>query len=257
MAENVAGIIPVRFASTRLPGKPLLKIGSKPMIQWVYEQAARADSLSELFVAADDERIVKAVESFGGRVIQTSGEFASGTDRVAWAARHTDAAIIINIQGDEPFVDPADIDTLAALFRGPGSPEMATLAGVITDESTLLSRSTVKVVLDREGNALYFSRSPIPCYRDLETYDEWLTAGTVLQHIGMYGYRREFLHTFSTTPATPLEQAEHLEQLRALEIGAKIRVAVTATVPFGVDTPEDIEQARSIAAERKMSSPIQ
>lgn len=255
MSEKVAGIIPARFASTRLPGKPLLRIGSKPMIQWVYEHAAQATSLSELFVAADDERIVQAVEAFGGRAILTSGEFESGTDRVAWAAERTGAGIIINIQGDEPFLDPADIDMLAALLRDPLCPQMGTLAARIGDVSVLTSRATAKVVVDRDGNALYFSRSPIPCFRDLEKYEEWLTTGNVLQHIGMYGYRTSFLRTFSRTPATPLEQAEKLEQLRALEIGGKIRVAITATVPFGVDTPEDLERARRIAAEKETPSP--
>lgn len=242
------GIIPARYSSTRLPGKPLLEISGRPMIQHVYERARQARTLCEVIVATDDARIVEAVRGFGGKAVLTSTEHPSGTDRLAEVARDLDADVIVNIQGDEPLVEPAEIDMLVAPFRRQRSLMMATLATPIQEESDWLDPSVVKVVVSQSGNALYFSRQPLPYQREGFPVER-------LKHIGMYAYRREFLLKFTDLPRTPLEQAESLEQLRALEFGFPIRVLKTDQDAISVDTPADLQRVRKLVAGRWVREP--
>jgi 3-deoxy-manno-octulosonate cytidylyltransferase (CMP-KDO synthetase) len=234
------GIIPARWEATRLPGKPLAPIAGRPMIQHVYEQARRAAALAEVLVATDDERIFAAVRSFGGEAVMTSPEHRSGTDRVAEAAASRAADVVVNIQGDEPLIEPAAIDSLVAPFGADPELEMTTLATPIRMTDEIEDPSAVKVVVDRRGFALYFSRCPIPYHRDGQ--------GAVgrLKHLGLYGYRAEFLQIYPSMPQTPLEQTEKLEQLRALENGWRIFVVLTEHDAIGVDTPEDLARVRAM-----------
>ena len=238
---KTAIIIPARYASRRLPGKPLLRQTGKYLVQHVYERACQATCASTVVVAVDDPRIVAAVDSFGGRVIMTRRDHPSGTDRVAEAARSLDADIIINLQGDEPLVDPDAIDQLAALLQRDTSADMATLAVPIRSLEQFLDPNCVKVVLGTEGRALYFSRAPIPFVRDGEPN---LTARPprFLQHLGLYAYRREFLFRYAALSPEPLEQIEKLEQLRVLALGKTIAVGITEHAAIGVDTYADYEQ---------------
>jgi 3-deoxy-manno-octulosonate cytidylyltransferase (CMP-KDO synthetase) len=239
------GMIPARYAASRLPGKPLLPIAGKPMIQHVYERARGARTLSVLLVATDDERIAAAVRAFGGKAVLTSPEHRSGTDRLAEAARDLAADVIVNIQGDEPLVTPETIDALVTPFAERPELAMATIATPILRQEDAAATSVVKVVVDREGYALYFSRLPIPFYRD----EASPAAGgdpRHWRHMGMYAYRKEVLMRFASLPPTPLEQAESLEQLRALEHGVRILVVPTAHDVVGVDTPEDLERVRRL-----------
>ncbi len=231
--EAVA-IIPARFGSTRLPGKPLLSETGKPLIQHVYEQVAQAGGLSEVIVATDDERIVAAVEAFGGKAALTSADHTCGTERVAEVAAGLQADLILNVQGDEPEVCPEDLTALLELLAGEGRAPMATLAYPCDDPDQYRDPNVVKVVMDAEGYALYFSRSALPVYRDGEPQHPHF-----FKHLGIYAFRREFLLAFTQLPRTPLEQAEKLEQLRALEHGHRIRVALASGDSLGVDTPED------------------
>lgn len=237
---KVVAYIPARYQSTRLPGKPLKDIGGKPMIQWVSERTALAKSVEEVSVATDDDRIRKAVEAYGGNVVMTSAACRSGTERVAEAARASGADIIVNVQGDEPLIEPALIDDLVAPMLADSSIGLATPAALIKTEQEYLDPNTVKVVMDTAGNALYFSRSPVPDHKGGFRLDD--TA--IYKHIGLYVYRREVLERLAALPPTPLEQAEGLEQLRALENGIKIRVVITTYSPESVDTPEDLERVR-------------
>jgi len=239
---KVVAFIPARYQSTRLPGKPLKDIGGKPMIQWVCERAALAKSVESVSVATDDERIRRAVRAFGGKVVMTSASCRSGTERVAEAACGTDAEIIVNVQGDEPLIEPALIDDLVAPMLADSSIGLATPAALIKTEHEYLDPNTVKVVMDRDGNALYFSRSPIPNHRDGFRLDEV----EIYRHIGLYVYRRDVLERLAGLAPTALEQAEGLEQLRALEHGIKIRVVKTAYSPESVDTQEDLERVRKV-----------
>jgi 3-deoxy-manno-octulosonate cytidylyltransferase (CMP-KDO synthetase) len=234
---RVAVVIPARFASSRLPGKPLLRETGKYLIQHVYERACEAKCASDVFVATDDQRIFDAVREFGGHPIMTRADHASGTDRVAEVATHLAANVLINVQGDEPQIDPADIDLLAELMRDPTS-DMATLAVPITDPDAYTSPNVVKVVCDDRGRALYFSRSPIPFVRD-GTPDFCASPPRFLQHLGIYAYRRPFLLQIASTPPHPLEQSEKLEQLRVLGTGGTISVGIVAESHRGVDTPAD------------------
>jgi 3-deoxy-manno-octulosonate cytidylyltransferase (CMP-KDO synthetase) len=238
------GIIPARFAATRLPGKPLLPIAGKPMIQHVYERARRARRLTAVMVATDDERIAAAVRAFGGQAVMTAATHRSGTDRLAEAAHDLRADVIVNIQGDEPLIAPETIDLLLAPFEERPGLAMATLSTPILRAEDAAADSVVKVVVDREGYALYFSRLPIPCYRD----ENAPPAGQPRhrKHIGLYAYRKEALTRFAGLPPTPLEQAEALEQLRALEHGMRILVVPTTHDAISVDTPEDLERVRRL-----------
>jgi 3-deoxy-manno-octulosonate cytidylyltransferase (CMP-KDO synthetase) len=234
------GIIPARWEATRLPGKPLAEIAGRPMIQHVYEQARKATALAEVLVATDSERIFAAVQGFGGEVVMTSPDHRSGTDRVAEAAATRTADVVVNIQGDEPLIDPAAIDSLVAPFALDRELEITTLATPIRAPEEIEDPSAVKVVVDRRGFALYFSRYPIPYQRDTPA------AGRRLKHLGLYGYRAEFLQIYSHLEPTPLEQTEKLEQLRALEHGWRIQVVLTEHDAIGVDTPEDLARVRAI-----------
>jgi 3-deoxy-manno-octulosonate cytidylyltransferase (CMP-KDO synthetase) len=246
---NVIGIIPARYHSTRLEGKPLVDILGRPMIQHVYEGARRSASLREVIVATDDTRIQRVVEGFGGKAVLTSGSHPTGTDRVAEVARALEADVVVNIQGDEPFIQPGMIDEVVApLAQNPDIP-LCTSMHEVTDREDFSNPNVVKVVVDRAGFALYFSRSLIPYPRNAEGH-------RVFEHIGIYAYRRDFLLEFAQLAPTPLERSESLEQLRALEHGRRIRVVLTRQpyIPLSVDTPEDLEKARALAKERQRGS---
>jgi 3-deoxy-manno-octulosonate cytidylyltransferase (CMP-KDO synthetase) len=235
MAEIVA-VIPARFASTRLPGKPLLSDTGKPLIQHVVEAAQRAKTLQRVIVATDDDRIACAVRGFGGEVAMTRPDHPSGTDRVAEvAARLPDARIVVNLQGDEPEVSPLALDRVVEMLQHDADCVMSTLGTPITDEEIFLDPACVKVVFGSNGRALYFSRSPIPCHRDGLPGDG--VQGHL--HLGLYAYRRAFLLELAQRPTSPLEKTEKLEQLRVLEAGYSIAVGVIEDPAVGIDTPAD------------------
>jgi 3-deoxy-manno-octulosonate cytidylyltransferase (CMP-KDO synthetase) len=238
------GIIPARFQSTRFPGKPLVVLGDKPIIQWVYENAKKA--LDEVYVATDDERIFQVVESFGGKAIYTSPNHQSGTDRCAEAAlivaEHLKFDVVINIQGDEPFVRTEQIEGLKNCFISPET-EVATLIKPITNVAEITNINRPKVVINKHHEALYFSRSPIPFVRDSRP-EEWMNIHTFYSHVGMYAYRFNILLELTKLPVGILEMAESLEQLRWLENGYRIKTAQTTFENMGIDTPEDLEVAR-------------
>lgn len=239
------GIIPARFASTRFPGKPLALLGGKPLIQWVWERAQSANSLDALAVATDEEEIARAVRAFGGQALLTRCDHLSGTDRCGEALSQLGAdefEWVLNIQGDEPFVDPAAIDQAVAMLKSPLAPDIVTLARPIRDAEALHNPNVVKVALAQNDRALYFSRWPLPFFRGLEK-DRWLHEFPYLQHIGLYGFRSSVLMKLSSLLPSPLEMAESLEQLRWLENGYSIAVAVGEYESLGVDTPEDLARA--------------
>ncbi|MEQ9231643.1 MAG: 3-deoxy-manno-octulosonate cytidylyltransferase [Cyclobacteriaceae bacterium] len=238
--KKIIGIIPSRYASTRFPGKPLADIGGKPMIQRVFEQASKSSSLAEVIVATDDERIQECVLGFGGKVAMTSPDHTNGTERCAEVAETNSADYYINIQGDEPFIHPEQIDTLAAILDG--STQLGTLVKKITDPSLLDNPNTMKVVLKKNWEALYFSRNCVPFVRDAEKKD-WLYHHTFYKHIGIYAYRADVLSEITKLPQGLLEKAESLEQLRWLENGYTIKVAETEHESMGIDTPEDVDRA--------------
>ncbi len=243
---KITAIIPARFASTRFAGKPLADILGKPMVQQVYERTARASLVSEVIVATDDERIAAAVRSFGGQVVMTASTHETGTDRLAEVVSRLDSDIIVNVQGDEPLIEPAMIDEAIKPLTMDGSVQMATLKSRIRTLHDFLSPNVVKVVTDGAGFALYFSRSPLPNFRDKwnDLKDEKFAAGKLLcyKHVGLYVYRRDFLLQYARMTPTPLELAEKLEQLRVLENGFRIRVVETEFDSIGVDTPADLEK---------------
>jgi 3-deoxy-manno-octulosonate cytidylyltransferase (CMP-KDO synthetase) len=251
----IVAIIPARFGSTRLPGKPLSDIHGKPMIQHVYERASLARCLDLVLVATDDERIAAAVRGFGGEVTMTSPRHESGTDRLAEAVAGLDATIVVNVQGDEPLLDPFAIEVAVAALRDDPEVEVATVSLPLLDGAEMLSPTVVKVVVDEKGDALYFSRSPIPFVRSAEggmaeAARAAVGLGLARKHVGLYVYRREALLRFASYPPSPLERAEGLEQLRALHHGMRIRVAplsASADAP-AVDTPEDLARVRSLLA---------
>jgi 3-deoxy-manno-octulosonate cytidylyltransferase (CMP-KDO synthetase) len=250
---KTAIIIPARYASSRLPGKPLLRQTGKYLVQHVYERACQAKKANAVLVATDDPRIVAAVESFGGRVVLTRRDHPSGTDRVAEAARHVDADVIVNLQGDEPLVEPDSLDLLAGLLERNSSADMATLATPIRSAEQWHNPNCVKVVCDAAGAALYFSRSPIPFVRDGQPSFA-ARPPLFLQHLGLYAYRRSFLHSLAALPPEPLEQLEKLEQLRVLSLGRSIHVGVVEQASSGVDTLEDYEQFVRLYREGQMRS---
>lgn len=237
---RTAIVIPARYGSTRLPAKPLLRSTGKYLIQHVYEQACRSRRARYVMVATDDSRIAAAVESFGGNYVLTRADHASGTDRVAEVAEHLDVDIVINVQGDEPEIDPEAIDLLPELLEDDPRSAMATLATPIRSLEQWRDPNCVKVVCDDEGRAMYFSRAPIPHVRDGEP-DLSATPPRLLQHLGVYAYRRDFLLQLAATPPTLLENLEKLEQLRALAMGSRIRVGIVANSSCGVDTLADYE----------------
>ena len=242
------GIIPSRFGSSRFPGKPLANLAGKPLVAWVVEAVKKAKSLDEVLVATDDERIVAAVEPYGGKAVMTPSELPSGTDRIACAAGDfADDDILVNIQGDEPLIDPNLIDELVAKLKNDPQWSMATAVTPIRSAADFAAKTVVKVVLDRNDGALYFSRAPIPCDRDHEPN---LASGLYVRHLGIYAYRGEFLRRYVAEKPCALEQTEKLEQLRALWMGARIAVVKTNDEGVGVDTPEDAERVARILANR-------
>jgi 3-deoxy-manno-octulosonate cytidylyltransferase (CMP-KDO synthetase) len=245
--KRVIGVIPARWASTRLPGKPLALIAGKPMIRHVAEQAVKAGRLAAVRIATDDSRIVDAVDSFGipgVRAVMTRDDHPSGTDRIAEAGAQEDCDAAINIQGDEPLMDPKLIDRLADVITS-GHWDMATAAAPVRSEDDLNNPAVVKAVFGRDGQALYFSRSVIPHVRDAGTD----TSGAHWRHIGIYAYRRDYLLKLVAEPPCRLEQLEKLEQLRALHIGCRMNILQVEDVGMGVDTPEDIEKVERILKE--------
>jgi 3-deoxy-manno-octulosonate cytidylyltransferase (CMP-KDO synthetase) len=238
-------VIPARYASSRLPGKPLVPLGGKSMIQRVWERVRQAKSISGVIIATDDERIRSAVEGFGGEVAMTRSDHRSGTERVAEAAlARGDAEIIVNVQGDEPLIEPAAIDIAVEAIRDDSEVSVATLAVPITKAADIMDPNVVKTVLDFDGNALYFSRAPIPWVRD--------RGGPVhakhLKHLGLYVFRRAALLEFPTFPQGDLERIEQLEQLRWLENGYRIRVVETEHDSVSVDMPEDVARVEQLLA---------
>jgi len=234
-SETAIAIIPARYQSTRLPGKPVIKIQGKTLIEYVYRRVQKAGSIDKILVATDDERIASAVRQFGGDVVMTGTEHQSGTDRLAEAAQNlAPGALVVNVQGDEPLIEPEVIDRAVAAARLDGA-DMVTLMTRLTDKASIEDPNRVKVVVDRQGFALYFSRSPIP------------HNGTTFLHLGLYVYRVGFLGRFTQMERTPLEIAERLEQLRALWLGLPIQVSVVAEAHGrGVDTEEDAKRARAL-----------
>ena len=242
MPADVVGVIPARFSSTRLPGKALVEIGGIPMVVRVWRQTARSAAMDRVIVATDDPRIARAITESGGEAMMTSPAHQSGTDRVAEVATKVPAAIYINVQGDLPFIDPADLDALAVPMRADEGIAMATLATPIRDEEEWRNSNVVKVVCGAGGDALYFSRAPIPWPRDGA-----VPPVQARRHIGVYAYRREFLLKFAQLETGVLEKLEKLEQLRALERGYRIRVVGSVAPSPEVDTAEDLARAREHA----------
>jgi 3-deoxy-manno-octulosonate cytidylyltransferase (CMP-KDO synthetase) len=236
-AGKTIAVIPARYHSTRLPGKAIADIAGRPMIEHVYRRSAAAAGVDAVIVATDDARVADAVRAFGGDVVLTSPAHRTGTDRVAEVARGLECDFIVNVQGDEPLIPPQMIEEVIAPLRLDGV-VMSTLRREIDDEADRISPHVVKVVVNRDDDALYFSRAPIPHVRDAHG------SGRAFRHVGLYGYRREFLIEFAALPQTPLEIRESLEQLRALEHGFRIRTPETVHDSLGVDTPADLERAR-------------
>lgn len=247
--RKILGVIPARYTSSRYPGKPLALIGSKTMLEHVFERASMARYLTSVTIATDDERIAAVARGFGAFVRLTRTDHLSGTDRVAEIASADTAELIVNIQGDEPLIDPAAIDAAVLPLLHDDDIVMGTLKKRIEDPRELTDPNVVKVVTDRAGNALYFSRSTIPGGRDLSRAGlEPRSSVAHYKHVGLYVYRRDFLLGYSELPVGPLEQAERLEQLRALENGYPIRVVETEYESLGVDTPEDLERVSKLFA---------
>jgi 3-deoxy-manno-octulosonate cytidylyltransferase (CMP-KDO synthetase) len=240
---RILGVIPARFSSSRFPGKAIATLAGKPMIEHVWERAKMSRYLSDVLIATDDERIADAAREFGGRVRMTRADHPSGTDRLAEIASSEEAALYVNIQGDEPLIDPEAIDAAILSAYGDESVAMGTLKKHIGDPTDILNTNVVKVVTNLLGDAIYFSRCPIPYERDGRT-----GVPLFFKHVGLYVYRREFLLRYPDLTVGPLERAERLEQLRALENGFRIRVVETEYESLGVDTPEDLERVNQLFA---------
>ena len=246
------GIIPSRYGSSRFPGKPLHLLCGKPLVAWVVEAVKKAKTLDDVIVATDDERIVAAVEAHGGKAVMTPSELPSGTDRIACAAGDfADDDILVNIQGDEPLISPDLIDALVGRMKEGSKWDMATAVTPIKSLDDLNAKTVVKVVLDRDDGALYFSRAPIPCDRD---HEPDIKSGLWVRHLGIYAYRGAFLKKYISEPPCDLENTEKLEQLRALWMGAKIAVIRTDDEGVGVDTPEDAVRIEAILQARMLNS---
>lgn len=243
---QVLGIIPARYGSTRFPGKPLVEIGGKPMIQRVYEQAKQCKDLSDVIVATDDEKIEACVLGFGGKVVMTSSSHQSGTDRCNEVLEKMNLPfdVVVNIQGDEPFLNPEQISELIDCF-GDEQTQIATLIKKIDNVEAVFDANKVKVVRSENNFALYFSRSPIPCNRDLPK-EKWIDNHDYFKHIGVYGYKTQVLKEVSSLPKSKLENVENLEQLRWLEAGYKIKLAETNFEAIAIDTPGDLEKLNDL-----------
>ncbi|MEM0492464.1 MAG: 3-deoxy-manno-octulosonate cytidylyltransferase [Candidatus Thermoplasmatota archaeon] len=243
--DKVVCVIPARYRSTRFPGKPLVEICGKSMIQRVYEQAMKSSLIDEIYIATDDKRIKDKAESFGAKVIMTSEHHRCGTDRIAEAIQHIPGDIIINVQGDEPLIEPDALDSVIKPMLNNPTLKMATLITPITDKSEYMNPNVAKVTIDKNNYILYCSRSLIPYSRD---GDET----TIFKQIGVYVYRRDFLIEFSKMVETPYEKVEKLEQLRALENGYRIKAVETSYQPVGVDIPDDVKKVEKILKKRGM-----
>lgn len=242
--SKTAIIIPARYGSSRLEGKPLIEVNGKPIIQWVYEKAQQAKLADMIIVATDDERIFNAVKAFGGGVEMTSVNHKCGSDRIREVAeRHPEISYIVNLQGDEPLIKPESIDSVARNVQEDDNADISTLIRVLTDEVEINNPNLVKCVIDNNGYALYFSRSKIPFERNYGI-------ATFYGHLGIYGYKREALMKMTSLEQTPLERTESLEQLRALENGMKIKTSVVDFVPVGIDTLEDLEKFKEIISQK-------
>lgn len=239
---KILGIIPSRYASSRFPGKPLVDILGKPMIWRVYEQASKADCFHKIVVATDDQKIFDAVADRGGRVLMTSEKHRNGTERCVEALKKVgeDFDYVINIQGDEPFIQPEPLEELAQLLDG--NVELGTMVGPITKYEELINPGVVKVIFNKHYEALYFSRHPIPYVRDVET-SKWIQKYTFYKHISIYAYRTDVLGDVANLDMSNLERAESLEQLRWIENGYKIKLGITGYTSISIDTPEDLERA--------------
>ena len=248
-SEKVLAVIPARWASVRFPGKPIIDILGKPMVQWVSEQAQKARLVTEVVIATDDKRIYDAVIGFGGKVVMTSPNHQSGTDRVAEVAKNIECDIVVNIQGDEPLIPPENIDLVIKPLLDSGKLAVSTLMTAITSSSEILDPDICKVVVDDSGFALYFTRAPIPYHRDFESMDKPNSDSQMgvnqmilgYKHIGIYAYKKSFLLQFSNMKTSRLENIEKLEQLRILENRYSIQVVETEQNSIGVDRPSDIE----------------
>ena len=238
--QKIIGVIPARYSSRRFKAKVLADLNGKPMIQHVYERAQKSRRLNDLIIAADDERILQAARGFGAKVILTSPDHACGSDRIAEAVESLPCEIIVNIQGDEPLIDPATIDRLALTVQEDDACQMATVIKIIRQEKDLNDPNVVKVVVDQSKNALYFSRSLIPFDRDRSGDPSRI----YYKHLGIYAYRKQFLLTFVQLPKSYLEKIEQLEQLRALEAGYKIKTVLTDVETIAVDTPADLQRVK-------------
>ncbi len=253
-------VIPARYESTRFPGKALALIAGRPMIEHVYRRASRARGIGRVLVATDDERIARAVERFGGDAVMTKTTHLTGTDRLAEVAARLECDVIVNVQGDEPLIEPAMIEQAIAPFRDDSGLQMTSLRARIADPAELADPNVVKVVVDRQDFALYFSRAPIPFPRDAPAVGAHFSAAesgptkvgpycsVSWRHVGLYGYRRTFLPTYAALPPSPLELTERLEQLRALEHGVRIKVLETPHFSIGVDTPADLAKVDALLA---------
>lgn len=242
MEKQTAIIIPARYGSSRLEGKPLLKANGKPIIQWVWEKASKVPLVDRVIVATDDERIFNACKEFGAEVEMTSTEHKSGSDRIAEvASRHPEIGYIINLQGDEPLIEQSNIELVIKGVKFDEQADISTLVREIKDEDEVNNPNLVKCVFDLNGYAMYFSRSKIPYERNVNK-GEW----KFYSHLGIYGYKREALFKMTGLPQAPYEKAESLEQLRALQNGMKIKVAVVDNVPVGIDTIEDFEKFKAM-----------
>lgn len=253
--DTIIAIIPARYGSTRFPGKSLALIENKPMVQWVYERTKRSRLVTRVIVATDDERIRNAVSAFGGEAVMTSPDHPTGTDRIAEVARALTCDIVVNVQGDEPLIHPDMIDEAVAPLINDAFIPMGTVCKKISEQSEAVDPNVVKVVFDKNGFALYFSRAPIPWDRDRwagkRSFNDLDLAGSMYKHIGLYVYRRDFLLRYAKMLQTPLEAVEKLEQLRALESGHRIRTVVTEHESFGVDIPGDLSKILHRLKERR------
>lgn len=238
---KIIGVIPARYASTRFPGKPLVHLKGKPLLQWVVEGAKRCTILETVIVATDDDRIEKLCKDIGVEVVRTSPDCATGTDRLFEATKNLDFDVVLNIQGDEPLVGPEYINPLAEAFLNQNGLDMATLAHPAS-ESDIQNPNAVKVIINRNSEAIYFSRFAIPYSREAYTVE----SQAALKHIGLYAYTKSFLQTFCTSPQAEIEKAESLEQLRALYLGARIKVIQVEKPTYGVDTPEDLRTLEAL-----------
>jgi len=242
MNTGVVVVIPARYASTRLPGKPLISLAHKPLIQWVYQRAAQIPNVKRIIVATDHRRIVAAVSSFGGEAILTPSDLNSGSERVAWVAQSLAEEIIINLQGDEPLISTEAVGRAIQFLKDHPEIPAATLGSPLEDRNAWLDPSVVKVLVDADGRALYFTRNPVPHFRE----DDFRPLPGLMQHIGIYLFRRRFLLEYATWPPAPLEQVEKLEQLRILHRGYTLQVIESGYGSPGVDTPGDVKKVEKL-----------